>query len=475
VPLESTQAIRAAALAGLARWLAGNQSFDPVLRSFTSRLATASSSSDSPLMLMALTAADATDAPHRVLRQLAEAAGHNGADGPSTAEPTPNADTRAWELARLADTALMVDAIEPARTLARRASEQLRTSGSFGALTTVLSTWCHAEFSAGDWDATARLGREVLDLAAVTGQQRQAAFVKANLAFLAAAQDRPGEAQRLRGEVLTWATPRQHRLIAALASWSQLLGALGDGEVDLALEAARLMQPPSAFGTPPPAGSLMVASACADVVEALGRADRHDDASAVVDWVEERLRRWPSPTLAGHAAHARAVLAELSGAGRTDVEVGYERAIAAAVPTGSFAHARVRLAYGAWLRRTRQARRSRAHLTIAEELFAGLGAAAWQRRADAELRAAGQVALEREADPTEIDVEDGREQLTAQEKLIVELAAEGLSNRQIGERLYLSPRTVGSHLYKAFPKLGVSNRTQLRTALQGRQSSDRIG
>jgi DNA-binding NarL/FixJ family response regulator len=59
--------------------------------------------------------------------------------------------------------------------------------------------------------------------------------------------------------------------------------------------------------------------------------------------------------------------------------------------------------------------------------------------------------------------------LTAQEHLVVTLAADGLSNRQIGERLFLSPRTVGSHLYKAFPKLGVSNRAQLRAALETRR------
>jgi ATP/maltotriose-dependent transcriptional regulator MalT len=359
--------------------------------------------------------------------------------------------------------------------LARRASDQLRTSGSFGALTTALSTWCHAEFSAGNWDATAELAQEVLDLAAVSGQQRQAAFVKANLAFVAAAQDRPADAQRLRGEVLAWAAPRHHRLISALAAWSLLLAALAGGEVELAVQAARTVQSPSTADGPAAAGSLTVASACADVVEALGRAGHVSEARAVTAWAEQRERRWPSPSLAGQAAHARAVAGERSGADRAEVEADYEAAVAAAPAAGTFTHARVRLAYGAWLRRDRQARRSRAHLTMAEELFAGLGATVWQRRAEAELRAAGQAAVDREPEATEIAAEDGREQLTAQEQLVVELAAEGLSNRQIGERLYLSPRTVGSHLYKAFPKLGVSNRTQLRTALDARRPGERPG
>ena len=75
--------------------------------------------------------------------------------------------------------------------------------------------------------------------------------------------------------------------------------------------------------------------------------------------------------------------------------------------------------------------------------------------------------------PTPRQDHDLIDDLTAQERLVVELAAEGLSNRQIGERLFLSPRTVGSHLYKAFPKLGVSNRAQLRAALDATRGMPR--
>jgi DNA-binding CsgD family transcriptional regulator len=64
--------------------------------------------------------------------------------------------------------------------------------------------------------------------------------------------------------------------------------------------------------------------------------------------------------------------------------------------------------------------------------------------------------------------------LTAQERRIVSLAAAGLTNKQIGQRLYLSPRTVGSHLYRAFPKLGVSSRAGLRDALTALASGDSV-
>jgi len=56
--------------------------------------------------------------------------------------------------------------------------------------------------------------------------------------------------------------------------------------------------------------------------------------------------------------------------------------------------------------------------------------------------------------------------LSAQELQIARLAAEGLSNREIGERLYLSPRTVGSHLYRIFPKLDITSRAQLARRLE---------
>jgi DNA-binding NarL/FixJ family response regulator len=82
----------------------------------------------------------------------------------------------------------------------------------------------------------------------------------------------------------------------------------------------------------------------------------------------------------------------------------------------------------------------------------------WSERARHELRATGEKIGPR--------TQDARDRLTPQELQIAELAAEGLSNREIGERLFLSHRTVGSHLYRVFPKLGITARGQLRTALE---------
>jgi len=122
-----------------------------------------------------------------------------------------------------------------------------------------------------------------------------------------------------------------------------------------------------------------------------------------------------------------------------------------------FARARLQLAYGAWLRRSRRVSESRAPLRAARDAFDVLGGSPWGDRARQELRASGERSRRRSP--------DARDELTPQELQIAELAAGGLSNREIGQRLYLSHRTVGSHLYRVFPKLGVTSRNELRDAL----------
>ena len=93
------------------------------------------------------------------------------------------------------------------------------------------------------------------------------------------------------------------------------------------------------------------------------------------------------------------------------------------------------------------------------------GAKGWSERARQELRATGERIGPR--------TPDARDRLTAQELQIAELAAAGLSNREIGERLFLSHRTIGSHLYRIFPKLEITARAQLRTVLGARGGPER--
>ena len=108
---------------------------------------------------------------------------------------------------------------------------------------------------------------------------------------------------------------------------------------------------------------------------------------------------------------------------------------------------------GQLLRRQRRVAESRPPLRAARESFDALGAAPWSERTRQELRASGEASHHR---PVGV-----RERLSPQELQIAQMAAEGLSNREIGQRLYLSHRTVGSHLYRIFPKLGITARAQL--------------
>jgi DNA-binding CsgD family transcriptional regulator len=126
--------------------------------------------------------------------------------------------------------------------------------------------------------------------------------------------------------------------------------------------------------------------------------------------------------------------------------------------------ARTRLAYGEWLRRRRRIVDAREHLDAAMRTFDRAGARLWTERAAAELRAAG-GSIARPAQDAPGGVPDAADLLTAQELQIALLAAEGMTNRQIADRIYVSHRTVGTHLHRIFPKLGITNRTQLRSAL----------
>jgi DNA-binding CsgD family transcriptional regulator len=123
--------------------------------------------------------------------------------------------------------------------------------------------------------------------------------------------------------------------------------------------------------------------------------------------------------------------------------------------TWPFERAQLQLDYGEWLRRQRRINDAKPVLSAALETFRRLGAVPWATRAEAELRACGVVS---QAAPTNPDALDG---LTAQQREIVILAGRGLTNTEIADRLFLSPRTVASHPYRSYPKLGIAGRHQI--------------
>jgi DNA-binding CsgD family transcriptional regulator len=191
-----------------------------------------------------------------------------------------------------------------------------------------------------------------------------------------------------------------------------------------------------------------------DLVEAAVRTQRHDEASAHVRALQEfRVGSLSSRLELITAGSLAMVTRDDKAAFET-----YERALA--VPEArrwTFDLARVRLAYGERLRRGRAPSQARGPLADALDTFELLGAGPWAERARVELRATRWTGDRRQSKADTV--------LTPQEREIAQLAASGLTNRQIAERLFISHRTVGAHLYQIFPKLGISSRAALRDAL----------
>ncbi|MEV6303156.1 LuxR family transcriptional regulator [Actinoplanes sp. NPDC051861] len=154
------------------------------------------------------------------------------------------------------------------------------------------------------------------------------------------------------------------------------------------------------------------------------------------------------PALLNGLGYAEAVL--------TDTAEGYEKALGDDLARFPFELARRQHAYGAWLRRRRRPAESRPHLRAAATTFDALGATAWADRSRAELRASGESVRRASDTGTE---------LTPQETQIARLAAQGLSNQDIADRLVLSPRTVSTHLSRIYPKLGIRSRAELARVL----------
>ncbi|GAA2413045.1 hypothetical protein GCM10010404_83740 [Nonomuraea africana] len=183
---------------------------------------------------------------------------------------------------------------------------------------------------------------------------------------------------------------------------------------------------------------------------------RGEEARAILERAVTASDAGPSLRLRLIFDRARALLTE-------DPEPHFQAALKD--PAGEewpFERAQTRLEFGEWLRRARRITEARAMLAQALQIFERLGAAPWAERARAELRAAGLT-------PGPVS-RGALASLPAHNRQIVELAAEGLTNKEIGERLYLSYRTVGSHLYQAFPLLGVTSRSQLRQAVESERA-----
>ncbi len=195
--------------------------------------------------------------------------------------------------------------------------------------------------------------------------------------------------------------------------------------------------------------------ALAELAAAAVRAGRREEAAVIVDRCSRELGQNASPRLRALIDRARGLLADPA-----DAEPHFRAALAdPALEHWPFERAQTLLDLAEWLRRRRRIAEARGPLAEALETFRRLGARPWIERTRAESRAAG-------LDVTDA-APDALAELSPQQRQIIGLAARGLTNREIGERLFLSPRTVGSHLYRSFPKLGITARSQLRDLVEG--------
>ncbi|HSZ49003.1 MAG TPA: LuxR C-terminal-related transcriptional regulator, partial [Streptosporangiaceae bacterium] len=193
----------------------------------------------------------------------------------------------------------------------------------------------------------------------------------------------------------------------------------------------------------------------ADLAAAAVHADRRIEGRDVLEHALSRLDGGVSARLEQLIARARGILAGPDGA-----EAHFGTALAD--PAGDqwpFERAQLQLDYAEWMWRRRRINDAKPVLTQALATFRLLRARSWAQRAEAELRACGVPVAGTPAD------RDALGELTPQQRQIVRLASHGLTNREIGDRLFLSPRTVSSHLYRSYPKLGVAGRNQLRDVI----------
>ncbi len=321
-----------------------------------------------------------------------------------------------------------------------------RAAGTVSTLTVGLANLALAEAALGRWPDAIRHATEGLRLAREIGQSATAGYFLAMLAGIAAEQGRADDCRRLADEALAVAVPRRLAVVAALASWTLAALDLTEGRPAVALD--RLQ----ALGTPqhPTAHAPVALLATGTLVEAAAHANLLERMEPLVArferWADWDQRAWTRMI----ACRCRALISQGAQA---------ERHFQAALAVGGLGElpldlARTELLFGEWLRRARRRADARTHLRTALELFERLGATPWAERARAELRASGETVRKR--DPST------HEQLTPQELQVARLAAQGLRNREIAARLFLSPHTVSYHLHKVFSKLGIAYRADLR-------------
>src|SRR5487761_465689 len=361
---------------------------------------------------------------------------------------SPIAEPSLW---RVASAAWLLDESDLAITMLQDAMDRLRAPGVRGTSGGSLTVLGWAYIDTGRWDEALEVAAEAVGLAEANHTELVAASAEVITATVRALRGDSAAARKAATRALATIDPAECGLVTARARRALGIAALADGSYLQAFTQLRGLF--SEDGTP--LHNYASYLGVADLAAAAVRADRRMEGCDLIERAFSRLEGSASPRLEQLIARAHGILARPDRA-----EAHFDKALSD--PAGEqwpFERAQLRLDYAEWLRRRRRINDAKPVLTEALGTFRRLGARSWAQRAEAELRACGVAVADPPAD------RDALGELTPQQRQIVRLASDGLTNRQIGDRLFLSPRTVSSHLYRSYPKLGVADRRQLRDVI----------
>lgn len=348
----------------------------------------------------------------------------------------------------VARAAAAVDRVPLCRQPLWRVVHDGRAGGAVATSLGALTHLCLANIKGGRWDEALRLADEGLALCSLHGYTLASWPLHLTHALVAAARGEYTGVQTRTEQMTRWAAPRGMRGVLVFAWHAQGLAALSSGRLEDAYQLFARISPPGTFSSHL-AHALWVPMS---LVEAAMATHRVEEAAAHVEAMRRSDLAALSPRLALLVAGSTAIATTALTRDLFDA--------ALATPGAAdwpFELARVQLAYGQRLRRARATTDARIQLTHAMTLFHALGAQPWSARAQNELEATSLTKSPPGASPAPA--------LTPQERTVAVLAASGLTNRQIADRLLLSHRTVGSHLHRVFLKLDITTRAALRDAL----------
>jgi DNA-binding CsgD family transcriptional regulator len=329
--------------------------------------------------------------------------------------------------------------------------EVLQHGRSGGAITSQIQIGvivANDSFHGGQWDEALDLCTEGDELCTTHGYQLLRWLYVHQGAVIAAARGHHDRARAAADDMTRWAAPRGVELLLRYAHGIRALALLGQGDFHGAFTHATAITPAGRIQPYVPY-ALWTAQ---DLVESAVRAGLRNEAARHVAVLQELNIPQMSPRRAMVVSGAAGMVAADRYADHFEAALAVDGA-----GRWPFEQARIQLFYGRRLRHDRRTGDARRHLGDAYDTFRRLGATPWSGLATRELRAIG--APSPAARGTAVA-------LTPHQREVVRLAAAGLSNKQIAERLFLSPRTVATHLYQAFPKLGVTSRAALRDALE---------